>query len=270
MTENQYGKVSNLDVECVCMNGRTHLYQASFTAPFKIMKPFYVRKDGYDRMQLMIISVSAGIMAGDVQNIHIRAGDNTAVEVNSQSYEKIHRMPEGEAVRSTKLSIGRRAFCYYNPLPVIPFADSAFTSETEINMADDTSQLVYREILSGGRHAYNENFAYRSYKNQIRILRQNRLLYFDNTIFEPDHMDMGGYGMMEGYTHLGTMIFCCRSCSGEMVNGVRAEIENEGICGGISVMDGGIIVLRMFAVRADDMIRFFDWVYERVELALPV
>ncbi len=262
MADNQYGNVSVLDVEFVRKGGRTCLASNRFTAPFKVMKPFYVSKDGKDILQLTLVSVSAGIMAGDDQNIRIRTGEHTMAEINSQSFEKVHKMPEGEAHRQTSLAIGSNSFCYYNPLPVIPFAGSAFVSDTDIRLSDESSVLIYREIIAGGRRAFGESFAYRKYENKVQIRMGRKLLYFDNTIFEPAEMEMAGFGLLEGYSHLGNMIFCNSGSEAAMIKTIREEISERGISAGISRMDNGITVLRMFGNRADDIICFFDWVYD--------
>lgn len=277
MADNQYGRVSCLDIELINKNGTTNMGRTRFTAPFKVMKPFASGRNENEILNLMILSSSAGIMAGDEQEITVRMGSHTAAEINSQSYEKIHKMPEGEAHRHTSLVLAANSFCYYNPLPVIPFADSAFTSETDISLEDRSSVLIYREIIAGGRGAYGECFAYRKYENRVRIRVDSELLYYDNTILEPETktgspqgsgngMDPRGYGLLEGYSHMGNMIFCNLPFNSEALKMVRQKIEDAGGCAGISRPDEGLTVLRMFATRADDIIRFFDMIYGLIPL----
>jgi urease accessory protein len=90
--ENQFGKVSKLQLTAEKKENRTILGDVSFTAPFKVMRPFYEKEDF---MTVMLLTASAGIMAGDRQEFTIRVGEHAKMEFVSQSYEKIHQMKEG-------------------------------------------------------------------------------------------------------------------------------------------------------------------------------
>lgn len=142
---NPFGKVSELSL--VLAPGK--MRHLSFTAPFKVLHPFH--QDGF--LQIMVVKVSAGLMAGDRQSIAIDLEPGTKAEFLSQSYEKIHQMAGGEAVREGRVTVGRDATLFYAPLPVLPFADSAFRSAFAIELADETSRLFYSDILACGRTA---------------------------------------------------------------------------------------------------------------------
>ena len=66
MRENQFGKLSEFYLTAAYRDGRTVMEDVSFTAPFKVMHPFYEKKDV---MTVMLLTASAGIMAGDRQEI---------------------------------------------------------------------------------------------------------------------------------------------------------------------------------------------------------
>lgn len=68
MMNNQFGKLSKLHITTAYKEGKTIMEDVSFTAPFKIMHPFYEKKDF---MTVMLLTASAGIMAGDRQEIDI-------------------------------------------------------------------------------------------------------------------------------------------------------------------------------------------------------
>ena len=62
MAENQFGKVSSLELTAEERRGETILKEARFTAPYKIMQPFRKRDGG---IQVMLLAASAGILEGD-------------------------------------------------------------------------------------------------------------------------------------------------------------------------------------------------------------
>ena len=105
--ENSFGKTSKLHLEASCKDGKTILSDVSFTAPFKVMHPFYEKKD---RMSVTVLAASAGIMAGDRQELRFHVCEGAQMELTSQAYEKIHRMEEGYAARDTFIRVDERRF----------------------------------------------------------------------------------------------------------------------------------------------------------------
>lgn len=205
MSQNQFSKTSILRVKSAIKDGYAYLSDVAFTAPFKIMKPFPVGKTG---LQVLVLTASAGIMEGDTQEIEIIAGEGSKLEFLTQAYEKIHKMEEGEAIRKTKLVVGKNAELKYHPLPTIPFAKSAYRSETEIELEDESAKLIFTEVLSCGRAARGERFQYRYYHNLVTAKQEGHYIYRDNTIYDPEKFKMEEIGMYEGYTHLASMLIC--------------------------------------------------------------
>lgn len=198
--ENAFGRTSKLSL----VIAPDKIRELFFTAPYKILRPFH--QQGF--LQIMVVKVSAGTMAGDRQDVRISLEDGTKAEFLSQSYEKIHRMDEGEAVRSGHIEVGRNATLFYAPLPVLPFADSAFRNTFHIELRDASSRLFYSDILACGRAARGEHFLYRLYRSRVKIDQADELIYFDNLRFTPKDspFDYAGLTQYEGYTHLGTYL----------------------------------------------------------------
>lgn len=83
------------------------------------------------------------------------------------------------------------------------------------------------EILTCGRHARGERFAYRSFRNYVEIRRGGRLIYRDNTWYEPELFSMEETGMMEGFTHQANL-FVTKPEDGEaFCEEVRKLLEDE-------------------------------------------
>ena len=244
--------------------------------------------------QVMVMSVSAGIMAGDEQRIDVKVGPDAVLQMTTQSFEKIHRMEEGaHAERATRLRVASGAYLDYSPLPQIPFAGSAFTSETTIELADKTARLVYGEILSAGRVARGERFAYRWYRNHVRVSVAGRPIFLDNTFYEstgaagelasggfgagvpagvaPLAMDMEGFGLYEGYTHLANLVLVNLGISDETFTAVRGYLRevtgtigasampapatgvstgDDEVAGGITRLASGDCVVKLLGRRA--------------------
>ena len=235
MTENKFGKISRLSIRTGSQDGKTILEDLSFTAPYKVMTPF-PKEDG--GISIMPLCASAGIMEGDVQEFTFQISEGSNLEFLSQSFDKVHKMKEGLARRSVTAEVKKNAvFCYY-PQPVIPYAQSAFESTMEFDLADKSSGLFLLEIISCGRKASDERFQYRKFASRVNIRRGGQLIYRDNTRYEPDKMDMEGIGMYEGYTHMANIFL-----SGpvmDMQEKIWEVLESEKECeGGVTQLVQG-------------------------------
>lgn len=245
---NQFVKTSELRLQAGLQNGKTILEDVYFTAPYKIMKPFPLPGGG---ISVMPLCASAGIMAGDVQVFDYKVGAGAALEILSQSFEKIHKMDEGCARREIRVDLASGGTLFYNPQPVIPFAGSAFDSDMKIQLADETSKLFLLDILSCGRAASGERFGYRRFKSKVQIWRDGKLIYRDNTCYEPEKMPMEGLGMYEGYSHMANIFMTADEDAAALQEQIWTILEGETECeGGVTHLSGGDLAVRIFGNRA--------------------
>lgn len=253
--DNQFGKTSRIQAVAAVKDGRTILEDLSFTAPYKIMKPFQKENGG---IRIMPLCASAGIMAGDSQDFSYLVKEGADLEVLSQSFEKIHKMDEDKATRTIHVNVQKNAVLYYYPQPVIPFAQSSFESTMDIRLADETSRLFLLEIISCGRTAHDERFAYTRYASRIHIRRDEKLIYRDNTLYEPSHMPMEGIGMYEGYTHMANIFLTGYFDDPQRTLDLKEQIwaildANAEIDGGVTRLTSGDLAVRIFGKRAQTL-----------------
>ena len=254
--ENQFGKVSKLNMTAAYKDGRTILSDVSFTAPFKIMRPFYEKKDV---MTVMLLTASAGIMAGDRQEFEILVKEGANMEFVSQAYEKIHKMEGGHAERHSHIVVEPDAVLRYTPLPTIPFSGSDYASTLKVDLAGETSRFIFSEILTCGRVAHGEEFLYTKFSNNITIYQGGKIIYRDNTRYEPAKTDMTGFGMYEGFTHLANLIICNEEKTEEWIIRVRELIdETPDMEGGATRMASGGIVIRILGRSGQKLTDIMD------------
>ncbi len=245
---NQFGKLSKLHLTAAFKDRKTILEDVSFTAPFKIMHPFYEKKDF---MTVMLLTASAGIMAGDRQEIDICVRKHSNMEFVSQAYEKIHQMEGDCAKRHVHFAVGDCACLHYMPLPVIPFTGSDFRCTMDVELENETSQFVFSEILSCGRIAHGEEFQYSRFQNKICIYQGGQIVYRDNACYEPERMDMRNFGMYEGFTHLANLVICNKQKSEDWMLQTRELLDSsKDMEGGVTRTFAGHIVVRILGRNA--------------------
>lgn len=247
---NRYYRTCTLNATASFKDGKTILSDKFYTQPFKLMKPFHIKKD---LMTLMMQTASAGILKGDTQEQNFVIEDNAKMELVSQSFEKLHKMDGGSARRDTTIKVGKNALFKYSPLPTIPFKDSGFDSTITCDLADDTSQLMLVEVLSGGRIAYGEAFEYRFYNSHITIRKGGKLIYNDNAQYNPAEMDMQGLGMYEGFTHMATLLLVNLKDKVDLEKIREMIAENPKIEGGASTIQSGDTSVKLLGRSADDL-----------------
>lgn len=253
---NPFTKTSQLHITAAYKDGRTILEDCSFSAPFKIMVPFYEREDV---MTAMILLASAGILSGDCQELHLRVKPGSKMKLISQSYEKIHKMENGYAARNTAIEIEHAGYLDYAPLPTIPFAGSDFRSSLSVNLMDESSRFIYREILTCGRIAHGEKFLYRNFQNRVSIFQNGHIVYFDNAKYQPSKMDMAGFGMYEGFTHLANLLLCNIPKPKSWITQVWERIgADERLEGGVTKTAAGHILIRVLGTNGDALTKLLD------------
>lgn len=238
---NRFGKTSTLRISTKSDGNKTILDDIYFTSPYKLLPPFY--NSGSPYANAMIISVSAGLMEGDRQEVCIKATKNTNLICTSQAFEKIHKMNNGDAKRTIKLEVDSNATLWYEPLPVIPFADSAFTNRMDIRLKDETSRFALTDIICAGRIAHGEAFKYKYYSSKITAHICDKLVFFDNTHYEPSKCMLNHIGMFEGYSHLATILLLNFTLPADIQNDLYCEInKNPDMTGGISEIEHGFVI----------------------------
>ncbi len=232
---NKYAEISRVKIRTLNKNGKTILDDVYFTSPFKVAPPFY-KSD--DFIKVIIMSSSAGTMDGDVQEYDITLGDNTKMELTSQSFEKIHTMIEDEAKRECNIYIGN------------------------IKLEDSSSKLIFMDIINCGRVAYGEKFKYKYYKSYVEVEYDNKLVYVDNTNYNPKEMDIENFGMYEGYTHFANILIANFTNNNEVLNTIREILKNSDVEGAASITQYNYISIKILGYNSDKLIQVSDKISE--------
>lgn len=238
-----------MNLNAKVLNGKTYLEDSYFTAPFKIAKPFFEGTDGV--MNIMIMSASAGVMEGDTYKIDVELGRDSRVRLESQSYQKVHRMKDGHAAQHNSFKLENGAFLDYAPRPTIPFAGSGFCTSTECRMAEG-SAFIYSEILSGGRVKSGETFEFREYRSGIRIYYGRELIFLENQFLCPQEQNLEGIGFFEGCTHQASLGFFYDHINDELIDKLYGIPEAmEDVPFGVSKTKKHGLVVRLLGTGSD-------------------
>ncbi len=195
-----------------------------FTSPLKIGLP----KTEGDRLKVVLMMASAGVLKGDAFSYRIHCQPHTKTLITEQSYTKLFDTGDAGAAKTQIITVDEGASLYYCPQAVIPFAGSRFDSAVTIDIKEN-SELFFTDIVTAGRVGMGERFAFHHYHSRVCVRIDGKPAWIDNCLLEPECMDMRSMLFFDQYTHIGTM-YCYHPCAG--IAGMEADIK-AGIEAGI-------------------------------------
>lgn len=245
---------SRLYLETASAENGTYIKDVYFTSPYKIMSPF---KEGR-HMDVMQMSASAGLLDGDCFQGEFVFGANSDVTYLSQSYEKVFRTKNRQAVKKIDMQVDSGAKVKYLPYPVIPFGGSDFLSETTVHMKENIT-FLYGDIFTCGRTGMGEYFQMKRYESTTKIYIENRLVFADHTLIFPEKFHYNTLGMWNSYTHNGMLYIHVQNTKREqeLVETIREKFTEGKWLLGVSTCHQGIVV-RVLSMSGEQIYNIFQ------------
>jgi len=243
--------IAKLQVQVALRNKKTILKNAFCSQPFKLGN---ITEDRSGKtLRLMMMSSSPGILDGDEYNIQIELEEDCAVELETQSYQRLFNMKQG-ASQVMDIKMAKASSFVFLPHPSVPHESSIFTAKNKIYLSEGCS-LIWGEVLTSGRKLSGENFLLSKYHNITEIFLNDKLVVKENLLMEPKLIDVNAIGQLEGYTHQASLIyineFFLVTPTLEKINELLAE-EKE-ICFGISALPVNGIIVRLLGYKGEQL-----------------
>src|SRR3981189_2210537 len=101
-------------IQVALREGITSLRRTYYTPPFKVAN---ITEDKQDPLlRLMLMCSSPGILDGDDYSIRLEIGENSRMQLFTQSYQRLFQMKQG-AVQSMEVRLEKGASFFYLPHP---------------------------------------------------------------------------------------------------------------------------------------------------------
>ena len=246
--------VTELRLKMCSTQAGTQVSERYFTNPLKLGFPRTYGK----RRKVVLMMASAGVLKGDCFDYKIRLEENSCAELTEQSYTKLFQMgTDGQAQKKVEITVEQGASFYYKPCALIPFKNSCFCGETVVYLEKD-SEFAYCDILSAGRIAMGEKFAFRKYQNKTRIYIDHTLSMMDACQLEPKKYDYTNPVYFGDYTHQGCFYYYGKDEKLEQLLQTACELQQKAThmyCG-VSQAKRGVCI-RGLANSAQDLEEYF-------------
>jgi len=242
---------AKLHIETALKNEKTVLKKSFCTPPLKIID---VTEDKRQQaIKLMLMSSSPGILDGDEYHLKIDVAENSALELQTQSYQRLFHMKKG-AKMFLNLELKSGASFVYIPHPMVPHENSVFFSSNKIVMNTGCS-LTWGEVMSCGRKLNGEVFKFISYQSVTEIYFGEKLVVKENISMKPSEINVKAIGQLEEFTHQASLVFI-----GQTVN-IQEKIESiyvllnqqKNIEFGISSLPVNGIIVRLLGYKAEQL-----------------
>ena len=178
------GHVGGLRAELRSRDGQMHLGRTYFQNPVRVIRPLTVEPGGPSLLYLM--NMTAGLLDGDGQLVHLDVGPGIRGFVTNQSASRIHPCPRYHAASRFDLKVARDAVLCLLPGPTIPFVGSRYHQRTSIDL-EPGAQVVWGDILLPGRTRYArapERFVFDRLIQELRVRRDGRLVFHERFAWE--------------------------------------------------------------------------------------
>ncbi|MEC4053537.1 urease accessory protein UreD [Myroides odoratimimus] len=255
--------ISSLDIRVEQREGASYLKDAYVTQPFRIVPVGQYKRD--KAAYLMIMSSSPGLLDNDDHRISIHLAKYTKLQLQTQAYQRLFHM-KNKSMQTTVIDMKKGSAFAYIPHPVVPQSSSTFISRNKVEVKEDCHFLL-SDIITCGRKLSGEEFEYNHFQNLTEIYVEGKLKVKDNVLLQPDLMPIKEIGILEGYTHQGTLIYYNTANVSvlEYIEYFYGQYgEKEGIEFGISLLEGDGFMIRVLGQGAEKLFTIFQTIQQKL------
>ncbi|WP_040206090.1 urease accessory protein UreD [Neobacillus jeddahensis] len=202
--------------------GRKTILKESYSeGAFKLTRPLYLTQTG--EAYFYIMNPGGGYVDGDSYRMKIFLEDAAVAVLTTQSSTKIYKTKSKPAYQEMDIYLKSGSVLEYLPDPVIAYQDACFKQNMVVRMEPDSSFLC-SDIITPGWAPDGSWFQYDLVQSKVKIYMGERIVLFDHVKLEPD-VDTTGIGIMEGFTHFGTILVIDSRIDSAFVEGLQERLE---------------------------------------------
>lgn len=255
------GKVGilRLKLEKDSATGNTVIKEQYSRVPLLAQRAMYLEETLPAMAYVYIISPSGGILQGDRYQIDIKLGNNTLAHVTTQGATRIYKMEKNYASQTININVQEESYFEYIPDQIIPFRNSRFYQEVNLNVHDNAT-MIYSEVIVPGRVASGEAFEYDlCYIKTVGRNQLGKTRFMDVVKLDPKNKNLGIKGILGKYKVVGTTYIVTKeSYIQDLQNEIDKQIESIEDGGKISVgtsvlPDSKGIIIRILGNSAEDV-----------------
>jgi urease accessory protein len=238
---------------------KTILKDSYSEGAFKITRPVYLTASG--EAYFYVMNPGGGYVDGDSYKVVIFLEEDAETVVTTQSSTKIYKTRTNPAIQVMEIQLKSGSVLEYLPDPVIAYQHACFKQRTVIRMAQRSSFICW-DIFTPGWAPDGTFFQYDLLQSKMEIYLEDKLILFDHLKLEPDN-DLKGIGMMEGFSHYGTMFVIDQRINPVLLDELQNIFETLlDVRIGISLLAVSGFTLRVLANNTQDIEKVLNICHE--------
>jgi urease accessory protein len=160
---------------------RTVVRTALAHSPLRLLTP---RNHGHAAW-VYTSSLGGGLVDGDHLSLELDVAEGAAALLSSQGSTRVYRSPRGcRSELSARVAPG--ALLALVPDPTMCFAGARYSQHQDVQLAPGAS-LVLMDVVTAGRSANGERWAFTHYTSSLRVHREGRALLDERWLLDPAH-----------------------------------------------------------------------------------
>ena len=205
-------------------NGKTIPKNVYFQGAFKVMRPIYHDESG--QVCYYLLNPGGGYLDGDRYQMKISLEKQAKLTLTTQSATKIYKTPNKHAYQESEFNLKEGSYLEYIPDPLIGYQDARYKQKNVIHMERGCT-LLYSDIITPGWSPEGEKFSYDTLQLINEIYMEDELVVFDHIKLNPAEQNMDQLGLMEGYSHLGSMIVVNEKTNPHLLDRIYEAVSNQ-------------------------------------------
>lgn len=150
------------------------------TSPLRLLAT-----DGEPVPWIFTTTFGGGLVDRDRIALDVELEANTAALLTTQASTKVYRSANGTA-NTLEARVGVGALLAVLPDPIVCFAGARFEQRSRFSLSAG-SELAFLDLLSAGRVARDERWAFDAHRAEVIVEREGRGLLRDSTRLDPAH-----------------------------------------------------------------------------------
>lgn len=194
----------------------------------------------------ILTSPTAGLLSGDVMEVEATVAEGAKAALISPAACRVHTMDSGYATVRQHYTVESGAVLDVWPAPLILQRESALSLSTRLDVAADATVLLC-EVVTPGRVAFGEMFAFSEWCSQLRVYREGKLLAYENFSARPEHGDLADWRQLYPQGSYASFYFLTPEPLDDLVQ-VLHDLDTPGAMVGASPLRSGGLGVKLLAV----------------------
>jgi urease accessory protein len=233
--------------------------------PLRVQKVLYVEESLPQMAYVYIMSPSGGILQGDRLRIDIAVKDHAQAHITTQAATKVYKMNRNYATQIINVCANAHSYLELIPDQLIPYRNARFYQCVKMQV-HDTATAVYSEIITPGRVARGECFAYDAccFKT-VATDHNSKIRFVDTFMLVPRKQKFFGFGFNAKSILANMYILTGKIDAGSLSDVAHNIIAQNSVKGGTSVLprkDG--ISARIIASSVEEAKNAIDMILNKI------